>query len=167
MSYGNEIAAAMEGREFADPDELAADIAPTLSPDSVVEMLADYIRTVQRNLTRKRERAVFEAMASGPEVRAAFDEAQVRMANLHQSFAPLFRSIFVVDGQRIEWGRATIEQHVARIRVLEKLSAGLQDTIERHRVAIAAIRTAGVTCLEEVGAAVKPVTRRALAKASA
>lgn len=59
-------------------------------------------------------------------------------------------SIALGDGTRITWGEATAEQHLQRIAMLEGQMAGVAVTAERHRIAVAAITEAGVSCLNDL-----------------
>lgn len=54
------------------------------------------------------------------------------------------------DGTEVTWGDATVDQHLARIAMLERQVAGVSQTIERHRYAVDAIRKAGVSCLADL-----------------
>lgn len=54
------------------------------------------------------------------------------------------------DGRRVRWGEATVEEHRQRIEMLERMRAGLADTVALHAEAIAAIEAAGVVCLDEI-----------------
>lgn len=54
----------------------------------------------------------------------------------------------------VSWGKATIEDHEKRIEYLQKFRKGLQDTSDRHVMAIMEIKAAGVTCLDEIPKAV-------------
>lgn len=165
MSYSKELMAAIEGREFEDAAALAADIVSLLSAAAIQELVTAEIENIQRNLTRDKEHAVFQAVAFPAGTVAAFDVGRVKFEQMREAFAPLFRSTFAVDGERVTWGRATEEQHLARIAALEKLSLGIQDTISRHRTAVEAIRAARVSCLEEIGQ--RKAARRELAAANA
>jgi hypothetical protein len=58
---------------------------------------------------------------------------------------------FYVPGEgSVVWGEATVEQHEAAIQHSEKYIAGYQSDIDRHKKAILQIKTAGVTCMDEI-----------------
>jgi hypothetical protein len=58
---------------------------------------------------------------------------------------------FYVPGVgNVRWGKATIEQHEAAIQHSEKYISGYQADIDRHRKVILRIKTAGVTCMDEI-----------------
>lgn len=53
-------------------------------------------------------------------------------------------------GAPVEWGRATVADHRARIQFLRKHIAGCERTITFHETAIESIESAGVACLDEL-----------------
>lgn len=71
-----------------------------------------------------------------------------------ESLRAVFREKFALgDGSVVEWGRATIDQHRARVAILSRQRAGIEATIARHEAAIELIASHGATCLDEVGVA--------------
>lgn len=50
----------------------------------------------------------------------------------------------------VEWGTATVEDHLNRITYLTMLRGGIDVTIARHEQAVAEITAAGVACLAEI-----------------
>ena len=57
------------------------------------------------------------------------------------------------DGTTVVWGDALREQHLQRMAWLRRQVDGLEQTIARHAVAVAAIDAAGVSCLNDLLAA--------------
>lgn len=94
--------------------------------------------TAARNMVRPVERRVFNPVAT--------DEAALRQAVA----ARLARCTFRVKGETVEWGQATVAQHKLRILVLERIAAGVMETIRQHRVAIALIEKHSAACLDDV-----------------
>ena len=62
----------------------------------------------------------------------------------------LLESTFTVDGARVSWANATVEQHEARALWLEAHAAGTLETARIHRQAIADILTANQKTLAGV-----------------
>jgi len=50
----------------------------------------------------------------------------------------------------VTWGQATVEQHRLRIDFLERMRAGICQTIDQHTEAIALIEENKAQCLDEV-----------------
>jgi hypothetical protein len=74
------------------------------------------------------------------------DPASVRAAYLHGRFVGL-------NGRRVLWGEATVEDHNAHIEFLASLRNGITRTIEAHEGAIADIVACpGATCLNDLPA---------------
>lgn len=55
-----------------------------------------------------------------------------------------------IGNEPVAWADATIEQHNARIAMLERHVAGTVITIDRHRAAVELIADAGASCLREI-----------------
>lgn len=50
----------------------------------------------------------------------------------------------------VTWGEATVEDHLGRIKFLEKKRNGIGDTIGRHRWAVERIESRSVSCLNDI-----------------
>jgi hypothetical protein len=65
--------------------------------------------------------------------------------------ADLMRETFTLgSGERIPWGSATVEQHLARIEYLSKYRDGINATIGRHQAAVDRLLESGAKCLDEI-----------------
>lgn len=74
-----------------------------------------------------------------------------REANITGERSALMRETFALgDGRRIEWGKATAEEHQARLDMLAKMRDGLDATMSRHQDAIDLLRSSGVKCLDDL-----------------
>lgn len=89
----------------------------------------------RRQQTARHERAVFTGEAADP-------IAARRVLALDPLYVP--------GRARVTWGNATIQDHLARIAYLEAQVEGTVAAIDRHRLAIAEIKAAGVSCLNEL-----------------
>ena len=90
---------------------------------------------VDRNRVRRVEQSVRLGVRSDP--------GGERAALMLESFA-------LGDGRRVLWGAATIADHEERIAWLVKLADGIEATIDRHRETVATLRSAGVSCLNDL-----------------
>lgn len=59
----------------------------------------------------------------------------------------LASSFALGDGTRVTWAEATVEQHQARVAMLQGMAAGTLETAARHEEAVAMLREAGAPCL--------------------
>lgn len=152
MSLASEITKVAQADPTGDPTALATNLLRRLTKADLTALLAEEIAHQQRGVHAAAEASAFadkftETVRSGgllrrsPSVPVPTDQ-----------FRALFDSPFKLgDGTAVVWGEATVEQHEQRITFLSKLRDGLDRTIDRHREAIAAIRSAGVSCLAEIG----------------
>ncbi len=101
----------------------------------------------RRGETRHTERAAFSRPWSSPR-QLLNDATPVDVMDARNEL--LASGFFTVDGRRVEWAKATIDDHEARIGALRAHVAGVQRTISAHEQAVAAIKAAGVTCLAEI-----------------
>ncbi len=115
----------------------------------MIDLLAEEIAHHQRNLMRAQERRAFATWRG----RARPGTAWRGVASQDKGpFAALFAVEFKLgDGRSVPWLKATVAEHQQRITLLERLRAGLDETIKRHQDAIALIQESGVTCLAEIG----------------
>lgn len=105
----------------------------------VVNAVAD-VRRVETHAT---ERSVFGAGSARRTLGEVLDSVADRKRLLDEKF-------WLGDGRSVMWGDATVEDHRARIALLEKQVVGLSDTIDRHRQAIVEIEANAVTSLNEI-----------------
>lgn len=152
MTGYEEIAEAVGDRWDMDPKELAPLLIDVVGRDGLLFALSSVIFTMQRDRARKVENEVFRA-ATATTVPAGIGLGrQVKLDAVRAQFAPLFKTqIAVGDGHTVTWGSATVAQHQMRIAMLEGKIGGLALTVQRHKMAISLIESAGVTCLEEIG----------------
>lgn len=131
-----------------DPRDLAATLLSRLKRADLIGLLAEEIAHAQRSLVRSVERDTFRQAFT------ATTRAQKQSpATTDEAFRALFDCTFKIgDGSQATWAEATEEQHLARIAMLEKLRAGLDATIDRHREAVRLIRSHGVACLAQIPA---------------
>lgn len=115
---------------------------------SAADVLAPLVAIEIGRSRRETMRELEERAWPSRSPRAESGEAPV---DLVQARAQLIDSGFWrVDGRHVEWGKATIEDHEARIGWFRKHIAGCERTVARHALAIDLIRAAGVTCLAEI-----------------
>jgi hypothetical protein len=167
MTAHDEIIEAVGDRWGTDPHDLADQIAAGLSHGAMVYALGCLLSNIQRVNARKVEDEVFRAATATTVPKGIGPGRQVKLDAVRAQFAPLFKTqIAVGDGHTVTWGSATVAQHRMRIAMLEGKIGGLSMTVQRHKMAISLIESAGVTCLEEIGW-VKPKRERIPALASA
>lgn len=147
MSLLAEIQKAARAHPNDDPLRLARRLLAQLGRPTLLQLIAEEIKHQQR-----------ESKRTGPETRAFAewfahrDSAATKTAfGVRAALSPVFADTFSLGGgESVTWGRASIEQHERRIVMLEKIRAGIADTIARHREAIRILRETGAACLEEV-----------------
>jgi hypothetical protein len=102
-------------------------------------LVTDEVRRLRRTQTRRIEQHSFPR------------PSMVGESTLAER-ARLLRKTFSIPGtgRRVEWGKATVEDHRTRIAWIENHIGTLRETIARHEWAIKMIEEAGVTCLNEV-----------------
>ena len=133
---------------------------------AVIDYLVDRIESQRRGLIRTREIDAIrrtEPRSTAPPTHWAFQEAAAPMwADLRASVEryaaevrlelidSLLDAEFAVDGERVTWGAATIEQHERRASWLETHASGTLETAARHRAAIMMLREAQLATLREL-----------------
>lgn len=128
-----------------DPYDLAARIIPEVNPEELVPLLAAHIGHIIRNRTRDNERAAFRATVASNETAVV-----VARPDTGPDFRLLAAERFAMgNGEKVQWLKATADDHRARIVYLSKMRDGIDDSIEQHRDALRIIETAGVNTLEE------------------
>ena len=124
--------------------KLAAD--SILSSDDIVMIIEWAIKHIKRdNFELPIESDVFGALG----------RASINRSIDPVVFAGLLQSHFRLGDQAgtiVTWGMATVPQHEQRIARLQVHVRGIEETIDRHMVAIQLIEAEGVTCLNEVKA---------------
>lgn len=139
-----------EHPDWDDPEvaQVAIDVA---SREALIDLVLPVVRevagNVRRGIVRTYERRVFRPQNARPQNGTGVDPAAVRTELLRQYF-------FVPGLGRIPWGQATVDDHLARIKFLEGKRDDINGTIAAHHQAIREIQDAGVTCLDEIRAAV-------------
>src|SRR5579885_3454961 len=132
-----------------DRDEwsLAKRALKTVDVDDLVEVIAEEIVHLRRRIVASREKEQLDKV---------FAAAKGRGRNVTPLPLPrpsVFEETFRIgDGRRVEWGKATADEHDECAAFLEKMAHSTLATARRHRDAAAAIRAAGVKCLEEPAA---------------
>jgi len=148
MGLHTEITKTANEHPDGDPRALATTLLARLKRADLIGLLADEIAHAQRSIIRNVERDAFhEAFTQAARSKSATPDAT------DDAFQALFDCTFKIgDGSEATWAEATEEQHLARIAMLEKLRAGLDATIDRHREAVRLIRAHGVACLAQIPA---------------
>lgn len=108
----------------------------------LLPIVANAIRLVARDDTREAER---EAFASP---RSASEPGAPRTAIAWSDF--LKDTFALGDGRWVKWGEATVPDHLARIEYLGLKRDGIEQTMNRHRLAVEQIQAAGVSCLNKL-----------------
>lgn len=103
-------------------------------------LVAATVANQARAMVRDHEHQVDAALAVA---RTAQDRAAARRQLIGDTF-------LLPDGTAVRWLEATAEQHDARAEWLESHAAAVMATADRHRVAAAEIRAAGVSCLADL-----------------
>jgi hypothetical protein len=112
----------------------------TKSAMFLMPVMANAVAGSRRGEVRATERRVFSPRR---ELGGTFDMVAARSEMVDKAFA-------VGDGRLVEWLKATVDDHLARIEYLRKFVAGVEVTIASHEEAIAQIRAHNVTCLGEI-----------------
>lgn len=110
----------------------------------LLPVVLDEVRRVHRLTVRASEEEAFADTSSDTATEAAVVQTTALRGSL------LGRTVFVPERGLVPWGKATVDDHRARIDYLEAKIGGLKRTIGRHEAAIRIITAAGVTCLAEV-----------------
>lgn len=130
-----------------DERSLAKRALKVVDTDDLVEVIAEEIAHVRRALVARQEKQQLD------EIFAAAKSRGRKIVPIPVARSAVFEETFRLgDGRRVEWGKATAEEHEARASFLEKMANSTLATAKRHRDAAAAIRSAGVQCLEEIAA---------------
>jgi hypothetical protein len=108
--------------------------------ECVRPLISWYYRNLCRSRVRAIEQSVDEELAL---LTAPDDRIRAREILARETFA-------LPDGTRVEWGRATAEQHLERARMQRRLAGDCIDDSKRHEQAAKEIRAAGVTCLDDL-----------------
>lgn len=129
-----------DGDEFAvAAAHVLAGILPTDAANFVMSPVQRKAAQIRRRQVRNLEEALLAADAKRDERRA---KAWSRL--LKQTFA-------IGNGNRVEYGRASVEHHQQRIAMLEQNRQGIADTQQFHLRAIQLINeTPGAQCLLDV-----------------
>lgn len=133
-----------QAAELDDDDGVAAGLL--LAQLRVNAKATDALRPVIAHaigMSRRAEVRSVERRAPRRGLGSSFDSVQARKEMAEAFFA-------LGDGTRVRWGEATVAQHRQRIAMLEKMRAGLSETVARHEAAISEIEAAGVSCLDEI-----------------
>lgn len=86
----------------------------------------------------------------GP-INIVLEEIEKSKSKSYANFLDICKARFALgNGDRVEWGLATIAQHQERINVLYKNVQGLNETIERHKKAIQLIKENNISCLNDL-----------------
>lgn len=136
----NALAEVIDRQQTGEPDATAAAVFAALKcPDK----WRDIFYGVVRDECRRRYRTAVHALEgqSSPDTHSS-SALGARAAYLAERF---------YNGtEYVEWGAATVEDHLARIAYLTTLRDGIDNTIARHEEAITRIASAGATCLDDI-----------------
>lgn len=134
---------ALEENRHGDPTEIAALILENVDTEALIELVAHYVATYQRELTRRSER---QALIRLQPVGTAIDRRS-ETANLRRLEGAKFT---IASRLAVAWLDASVDDHKARIAYLLSKRKGIDDTIGLHRKAIDRIVATGVTCLRDL-----------------
>lgn len=160
QSMRAEVLRAMERH----PDVSAAALARHLRGELGDEKLIGFaVEQIERVVSRERRRAV-RAIETRSQAGSTNDNEkwgiveqlleEYRREVIVDWTTELLNSEFALgDGTTTTWAAATVDQHLARIGLLERNVRGNLDAIQRHEAAIATITNNDVTSLSEVGIA--------------
>lgn len=151
------IMAAIDRNPALPDNAVARQVASEVGETALVSLAVERIERIIATERRKRMREVESALAaseseSDPAEWSTVDTLleEYRKAVIVEWTEELLAGQFATgDGKRVTWGKATVEQHVARIAMLTQNVRGNLDAIQRHEAAVVAIREAEATCLRE------------------
>jgi hypothetical protein len=154
MKLTEAIEAAIEASPTASPSDLAANVLRHVRKDDLAPLLVDHLTRMQRDRTRETERQAFRKLMDR-EFREPINFPAATPQQGARTLARLASERFTLaDGTVVDWLKATIEDHLARISYLRSIQArynqGVDDTVRRHEEAVALIEAAGVSCLDEI-----------------
>lgn len=132
--------------------DIAVTIREQMTEDDMLRLLVAEVGHIRRLRSLSIERKAFEHSSSTPTTDNMTTQLR-RTTNISTllQFAPLYDERFVTArGVWVTWGQATIDDHRARIALLNKQITGIQQTVTQHETAIELIRTQGGTCLADV-----------------
>lgn len=137
----------VEANPNQDAQTLASKIIDKLPTEELVRLVAEEIDHIRRMKARVAEAEAFRSFR--PSIKPGRVE---RKQHINAgAFRAVIGSTFKVgNGVEVSWGQATIEQHEQRVAMLERMRNGLDDTIRNHKATIAAMRDAGVNCLDDL-----------------
>lgn len=157
MSIRAQIMQAIDANPGIPDNLLARKVAADVGEEALIALATERIERVIAGERRKRIRETEGASAHSvptrnskkwATVRALLDE--YRRVVIVEWTAELLDSEFAVgDGRRVTWGAATVDEHVARIRLLTSNVRGNLDAIARHEAAIRAIQESSTASLAE------------------
>lgn len=156
MSVRAQVMRAIDANPDLPHSVLARKVAIDIGEPALIALATQRIERMIAAERRKRVREIEDdstdlgERADGAEwavVDALLDE--FRQAIIVDWTAELLGAEFALgDGRTVTWGKATPEQHVARIHLLAQNVRGNLVAIRRHEAALAAIAARGATCLE-------------------
>lgn len=145
------IAAALKQDPSLSDEQISQSIFERVRKAELLPLLTAEVRRQRRSIVLPEEREFFAKFA---ETKVNPERHEVKRAEVSAAWlraGALLRKQFALgDGERVEWGRATVQQHEARIAYLTKMRDGIGATITEHRNAIALIQESGVECLDDV-----------------
>lgn len=142
--------------------ELANAAIRECSAEALVPAVENYVRMRRRDAVRREERsAIFYALfnegpgnscLTGKRKKQILEKVGTELKKL-EAFRRVegFNCVFALgDGRRVTWGEATKEEHLQRVAILERMRAGIEDTIERHKEAVRLLERTGARNLNEL-----------------
>lgn len=125
--------------------DLATSLVDQIDKNEIILILSNEISRIRRTEVSSVERSVFSSLASNT------PQVSLVTPDYIQAFKELFDEKFKLgDGTEVEWGKATVEEHLIRRDMLTKKRDGLTRTISRHDEAIRILTVTGARCLDEV-----------------
>lgn len=140
---------------------LARKVAANVGKESLIQLATERIERLIVSIRRRRARALESDHSAAKDTGVQAESAKWATVDAlleefrHQVIvdwtADLLASEFAVgDGSLVTWGRATANQHRARVALLARNARGNLEAIRRHEAALTTIAESGVACLDEV-----------------
>jgi hypothetical protein len=154
LKLNEAIEEVIEAMPTAPTVDLAIEVLQRVDKDELAPLLIEHLSRIQRDRTREIERAAFRRLVD----REFKEPVSFPAASGGQATATLGRlareRFALADGSVVDWLKATRADHEARISYLtmiqRQFNAGIEETIKRHKDAIALLDAHGVTCLEQL-----------------
>lgn len=145
-----------------DPFKVASRLVSSLSQNQLVVAIGHEIRHEQRSLARGVERSAFpqffSALKSIPSIIKGKKSDPADVINLQHQIRQknlMNQAVALGDGTKIKIGRMSPQEHDIRASFLERMSQGIAETAQWHRIAAKQLRKAKVGCLDDLSSIAK------------